>query len=132
MERFTTGDIIPGERIGIFHLGMPWQAVQPLLPTYEREQRHGCFVIKTPALWFFIDEPSELLTQVIALDRFQGAFLGQIRVGSTLGAIEAICGRCCSNDNDGWEVPAYPGISFYQIAGRDGIAYIAVHSRDST
>jgi hypothetical protein len=112
---------------------MSWLELQVLLPpTYEREQRHGSFVIKTPSLWFFVDDATEKVSQVMAFGSFQGKFAGRIHIGSTARQVEAVLGHRKPKGCTVWGVPDYPGISFCWEPDQDraGVIYIAVHSKD--
>jgi len=132
-DAFSRGEIIPGERIGIFHLGMSWQELQALLPPiYEREQRQSGFVINTPSLSFFVDDGSEKVLQVIAIGSFGGKFAGRIHIGSTARQIETVLGHRKPKGRTLWEAPDYPGISFCWEPNQDraGVTYIAVYSKD--
>lgn len=56
-KAFDSGEIVPGERVGRFQQGIPWQELeQELTMPYELEHRSGCFVPKLPSIWFFISE----------------------------------------------------------------------------
>jgi hypothetical protein len=139
MEPFSAGDIIPGERVGSFSLGMSWSTLQRQLPhEYVREQRHGCFVVQLPSVWFYIDDQAQILTGITVLNAFHGKLFGSIGVGTTLGAAESVVGHCFPNDDLGWETLQCPGVSFFLGAATDQhpsdtwelrpIAYISVHS----
>lgn len=139
-DEFSLGDIIPGEGVGIFRLGMTWEALQRYLPEhYDHEQRHGCFVVKLPSLWFFIDDSKKAVTQIIALNNFHGKLHGKIGIGSTGMDVANVLGRCSLNDNLGYEADGHPGVSFYAGPASNQyqekhfelrpIAYIAVHTK---
>src|SRR5262249_49176629 len=93
MDRFHTGDIVPGERVGEFHLGAIWSDLEPQLPrTYIHEQRSGCFVAQLPSIWFFIDEDTRRVSQITVLNQFDGTIVGSIGLGSTGRDVASILG----------------------------------------
>ena len=120
MDALTAGDIVPGERIGLFHLGMPWHALAPQLPiSYERHERHDCFVVQLPAIWFFISADTQQLDQITVRNPFQGRIAGVIGLGSTGTEVAKILGTWVEDADDTLVIPEYPGVCF-EVAFVDG------------
>ena len=110
LDLLTTGDIVPGERVGAFALGEAWTDLMPRLPaTYQIEQRPNCFVVHFPSFWFFIDQPFEFVSQITVLKGFMGRIDKQFGIGSPLKELVRRYGP--------WAVDSDITITFTQLPG---------------
>lgn len=112
-DSLDTGSIVPGERVGQFRVGEAWHELEQRLPLpYVREQRTGCFVVRYPSVWFFVDGTTQRVRQITVLNLFHGTIAGGIGIGSTGTDVEAMLGRWEEDEEDNLIVPAYPGVCF--------------------
>ncbi|OME93339.1 hypothetical protein BK127_41795 [Paenibacillus sp. FSL H7-0331] len=54
MDIFTYVDIVPGKSIGVFQIDKKAEQLLEMLENYQ--ERSYCIVVKTPTLWFWLDE----------------------------------------------------------------------------
>lgn len=113
MDRLSQGRIVPGERISSFRLGISWDELRQLLSgKYTIEQRHNRFVVKTPSMWFFINDMTRTVIQITVCGRFQGTMDGKVGIGSTLADLANSLGQWIHNGQAGYIVLTCPGIVF--------------------
>lgn len=109
---FERGDVIPGRAIVPFMLGMHESEVTAILgEAPEREQRPHYAVLKTPAFWFWVDGDGKV-TQIMAWGRYQGRFLGDLRLGCTYGDIDKAVGHVYSDQKGNVSSHIHPGMCF--------------------
>ncbi|MFP7736180.1 hypothetical protein ACLHDF_22795 [Priestia aryabhattai] len=85
MEKHLKGNIVKGERVGGFFLGMAEEGLlKELAPAYRIEKRHGCTVYQTEYMSFFVDQETKKIDQICMSEGFKGKFLNQYGVGNDL------------------------------------------------
>ncbi|SMQ80725.1 hypothetical protein SAMN05444673_3993 [Bacillus sp. OV166] len=95
MYKLKNGEIIPGKNIGMFYLGWSFNQLKTALNhKFEIEKRSRCFVVKTECIWFWLDDRQEKVFQIRVQEPFEGKFLGEIGIGSTLLDVENKTGEC--------------------------------------
>ncbi|NOU63358.1 hypothetical protein GC096_04780 [Paenibacillus sp. LMG 31461] len=110
MDIFRYGDVVPGESIGAFQIGMKAEQLLNMLEDYQSEQRSNCIVVKTSTLWFWLDEENKTF-QIMAIDGFLGKYAKLIGLGDTISDIEEHFGNC-TQDSYVVKMPNIEGICF--------------------
>ncbi|MEH7484568.1 hypothetical protein V7157_26535 [Neobacillus drentensis] len=112
MDKLKNGEIIPGKNIGTFHLGWTFKQLKTALnDKFEIEKRSRCFVVKTDCIWFWLDDKQEEVFQIRVQEPFEGKFLGEIGIGSTLLDVENKAGEW-QEELDVYILPNHIGICF--------------------
>ena len=114
MTDLTIGDIVPGERIGSFYLGMPRPELIRLIPAGSPVERRGsCEMITAAPLRFWIDDRTDTVTQVLADRGFKGRLLGVVSVEDSLNEVRERIEREEEDwDSDTLIFPSHPGVCF--------------------
>lgn len=114
MGRNTDDKIIPGERVGIFPLGISeGKLLQELSVPYKKEQRVGCVVYHLSNISFFVDEETRKVDQICVFKGFEGKFLEHYGIGNDLLDIESDADKWLVDWNiDSYSLEEYPGILF--------------------
>ncbi|WP_102272009.1 hypothetical protein [Cytobacillus massiliigabonensis] len=112
MDNLSSGEIIPGERIGIFRLGCKVETFKKNLTNqYQIEDREGKYIILEENFKFWVDKTSETITQITVFNKFQGRFKERIGIGSTLDELQRYIGNW-QEQFGVYIIPEYPGICF--------------------
>ena len=112
MYKLKNGEIIPGKNIGMFYLGWSFNQLKTALNhKFEIEKRSRCFVVKTECIWFWLDDGQEKVFQIRVQEPFEGKFLGEIGIGSTLLDVENKAGEW-REELDVYILNNYKGICF--------------------
>lgn len=114
MGRDADEKIVPGERVGIFPLGISeGKLLQELSVSYKREQRAGCIVYHLPNISFFVDEETRKVDQICVFKGFEGKFLENYGIGNDLLDIESDANKWLLDwETDSYSLEKYPGIIF--------------------
>ncbi|MCO5165662.1 MAG: hypothetical protein M9894_04745 [Planctomycetes bacterium] len=112
------GVIEPGVGVGPLRLGVLVDRDGPLVTRSRVEVREGCVVHHARNLRVFVDATTGLVSQVIAGGRFEGAFLGRIRVGTTLRDVVRVAGPIEEDEEDNLVLRDHPGL----VVEADGLA----------
>ncbi|MEI2393113.1 hypothetical protein [Priestia megaterium] len=85
MERHLNGNIVKGERVGSFFLGMSEEVLlKELAQPYRIEKRHSCTVYQAEHMSFFVDHETKKIDQICMFEGFEGKFLTHYGVGNDL------------------------------------------------
>lgn len=85
MERNLNGNIVKGERVGSFFLGMSEEVLlKELAQPYRVEKRHSCTVFHAEHMSFFVDHETKKIVQICMFEGFEGKFLTHYGVGNDL------------------------------------------------
>jgi hypothetical protein len=112
MDKLLYGEIIPGERIGIFHLGWKSETLKKHLSNnYKLEERVDKYIIIEKNIKFWIDKKSDIITQISVFGCFKGKFQKDIGIGSTLFDVQKGIGPW-KEQYGVYILHEYPGICF--------------------
>ena len=111
--------IINGERIGRYSIGTHINQLKTMLAKdYSVEERANSDVIITENFKFWIDKTSNTIKQISVYNNFDGKFLDEIGIGSTLKEVLEKVGKYKEN-LDVYILEEYPGICFELVDDDD-------------
>ncbi|WP_139488123.1 hypothetical protein [Brevibacillus dissolubilis] len=97
MCSYLNGEIIPGERVGVFRLGMTADSLRAIINfPYEVVDAGEVIIYETESIKFFIPKKTNLLESISVSEKYQGDFLNCIRIGCTFVEVKNMLG-------DKWE-----------------------------
>ncbi|AWX54481.1 hypothetical protein AB432_005255 [Brevibacillus brevis] len=113
MNSYVNREIVPGERVGEFFLGCTKnELLQNIQSPYSITDSPEVLQMKLNDMEFFIEKKSGKLSTISVFGRFQGKFLNQIGLGSTLTDLKGIVGEELEYDPIGNEYNLN-GITFF-------------------
>ncbi|MHA7098711.1 hypothetical protein [Priestia aryabhattai] len=85
MKEKSNIEVVKGERVGVFSLGMSKEdLLQVLKQPYTSEERYNCTVYEAKYMFFFINHLTNKLDQICMFKGFKGKFLNQYGIGDNL------------------------------------------------
>lgn len=119
-DMFTTGEIVPGERIGAFRLGMSWGELQPLLPaSFVQNSYTDTFYASVQPIEFEINYATQQVIKIAVHRQFSGLVGGVIGMNATGDEVVARLGTWVEDEDEGFIIPTIPGISFDVVYNAD-------------
>jgi hypothetical protein len=104
--------IIPATKIGGIYIGWTYdRVVENLTKGFKREELNQYITLQAIDVEIWIDKIDEKVTQIMACDKFEGEFLGEIGIGDCLGDLLKLGVRYKYIDYV-YELPDFPGICF--------------------